>query len=263
MITDGKEMSFIPLTIVGQELWFSQHIFNPNAYPTYVRGDVNACAAKLSLIEYSLKTIQKEIQYDKSKFIYILINDKAFMEFVPDPGKPVIAFYYSVNFQAGLQSFFISIKSLLDIFTKIISRLIEPGSNLRGFGKRKVDGMELAGGILLRWLNQNAPNTYANKTSLITTVISNIDEWISDVVIRRDEIVHYGILSNVSEMLVPLSKPPSLIKEDEIMLPSILRKDHPVDLIEYCQEILENISHMLKKTVILLPNIDFSLLDLS
>jgi len=256
-------MSFILLHVVGQELWYSQHFFNPNAFPSHVRTDVNACATKLSTIAYSLENIQREIQNDKSKFIYILNNDNAFIEFSPDPEKPVMALYYSVSFQVGLQSFFISIKSLLDIFTKIISKLIEPKSALRGFSKRKVDGVELTGGTLLRWLDQNAPNAYENKSSLITVIRSNIDEWISDVVAKRDEIVHDGTLSNISEMLVPLSKSPPLIKMDEIVLPTVMIENHSEDLIEYCQSIWKNVVRMIKETLILLPNINFDLINLT
>jgi hypothetical protein len=256
-------MRFISLHVVGRELLYSQHIFNPNAFPSHVRSDVDACATKLSIIAYSLENIQREIQNDKLEFAHILNNDKAFIEFVPDPRKPVMALYYSVNFQVGLQSFFISIKSLLDIFTKIVSKLIEPKSTLRGFSKRKVDGVELTGGTLLRWLDQNAPNDYANKSSLMTVIRSNIDGWISDVVTKRDEIVHDGTLSNILEMSVPISKRSYLIKGDEIVLPTVLIEDHPKDLIKYCQEIWENVVRMIKDTLILLPNIDFSLINLS
>lgn len=256
-------MSFIQLHVVGQELWYSQHFFNLNAFPPHVGTNVNACAAKLSIAEYSLANIQREIQNDKLKFIHILNNHGAFIEFTPDPGKPVMALYYSVSFQVGLQSFFISIKSLLDIFTKIISKLIEPKSNLRGFSKGKIDGVELTGGTLLRWLDQNAPNAYANKSLLITVIRSNIEEWISDIVAKRDEIVHEGTLSNISEMSVPLSKRPPLIKMDEIVLPTVLIEDHSEDLIEYCQRIWKNVVRMIKDTLVLLPNINFDLINLN
>ena len=75
--------------------------------------------------------------------------------------------------------------------------------------------------------------------------------------------MHDGTLSNILEMSGPISKRSYLIKGDEIVLPTVLIEDHPKDLIKYCQEIWENVVRMIKDTLILLPNIDFSLINLS
>lgn len=247
------------LVIVGNEIKESSEILNPNAFPQGVKNNVWACADKLALIHYSLQLIEREINNDIIKFVNELNTGKAWEGFTLDPQRDDLVIYHSMSFQAGLQSFFISTKSMLDIYAQIVSKLIKPQSSLFGFNKGSFRGTRLVGGTLLNWIERNSPASYSNRKQLIELLINNIDSWISNVVGYRDQIVHHGNINVLREMCVPLLKRPQQIRKDEIILPAI--KDEG-DLLEYCNYSLQNIYRMLKETVPLLPNVNFELINL-
>jgi len=245
--------------IVGDEIVESSKILNPNAFPQGVRNNVWACAEKLALIHYSLQLIEREINSDLIKFVNALNTGREWEGFTPEPRRGDVAIYHSMSFQAGLQSFFISTKSMLDIYAQITSKLISPQSSLFGFKKGSFRGTKLVGGSLLKWIEHNPPVSYANKKQLIELLINHIDSWISNVVGYRDQIVHHGNINVLVEMCVPLVKRPQQIRKDEIILPAL--KDEG-DLLKYCNHSLQSIYRMLKETIPLLPNVDLGLISL-
>ena len=249
----------IKIEIVGNEIWESSKILNPNAFPQGVKNNVQACGDKLALIHYSLQLIEREINNDLIKFVNELNTGRAWEGFTLEPQRSAVAIYHSISFQTGLQSFFISTKSMLDIYAQIISKLISPQSSLFGFKKGSFRGTKLVGGSLLKWIENNSPLSYTNKKQLIELLINHIDSWISKVVGYRDQIVHRGNIYFLVEMCVPLVKRPQQIRKDEIILPAI--KDEG-DLLGYCNYSLQNIYRMLKETIPLLPDVNFGLISL-
>lgn len=250
------------IIMVGDESWQSFKILNPNAFPqdsSFVKASVMACADKLALIHYSVQLIEREINNDLTRFVSELNSGKGFKDFTPDHQRDLVVIYHNMSFQAGLQSFFICTKSMLDIYAQIASKLIEPQSTLFGFNKGNFRGKKLVGGTLLNWIEHNAPVSYPQKKQLIEILLAHIDNWIADVVRHRDQIVHNGRLDDLIEMCVLLSKQPQQIKKDEIILPTIRSKG---DLLEYCKQVLVNIYRMLRETLILFPNVDTKLIDL-
>jgi len=247
------------IVIKGNEIWESSKILNPNAFPKGVKNNVWACVDKVALMHFSLQLIEREINNDLIRFVNELNTGKAWEGFTPDPQRDDVAIYHSISFQAGLQSFFISTKSALDIYAQMVSKMIKPQSSLFGFNKGSFRGTKLVGGTLLNWIEHNSPASYSNRKQLIELLINHIDSWISNVVRYRDQIVHRGNINSLREMCVPLLKRPQQIRKDEIILPAI--KDEG-DLLKYCNHSLQNIYRMLKETIPLLPNVDFKLISL-
>jgi len=104
-----------------------------------------------------------------------------------------------MSFQVGLWSFFVSIKSLLDVFAQLISRLIDPTAKTGGFHKKNINGELMVGGDFINWMNNRvSPECYPNRDLLIDIIKKNIKTWISYAVKKRDGIVHYGNLSGIS-----------------------------------------------------------------
>lgn len=249
----------IDIEIVSDEIVESSKILNPNAFPQDVGKKVWACADRVALMRYSLQLIEREINNDLTRFVNELNTGKSWEGFTPDPQMYCVATYHSMSFQAGLQSFFISTKSALDIYAQIVSKIIKPQSSLFGFNKGSFRGTRLVGGALLNWIEHNSPASYSNKKRLIGLLINHIDSWISTVVGYRDQIVHHGNINSLREMCVPLPKRPQQIRKDEIILPAIKDKG---DLLKYCNHSLQSIYRMLKETIPLLPNVDFELISL-
>lgn len=249
----------IVIKIVGDEIVESTKILNTNAFPKGVRNNVWACADKVALMHYSLQLIEREINNDLIRFVDELRTNKAWEGFTPDPQRDAVAIYHSMSFQVGLQSFFISTKSMLDIYAQIVSKMIKPQSSLFGFNKGNFRGTRLVGGTLLNWIERNSSAAYSNKKQLIELLINQIDSWISNVVGYRDQIVHHGNITALMEMRVPLLKRPQQIGKDEIILPAI---EDEGDLLEYCNSSLQHTYRMLKETIPLLPNVDLKLISL-
>lgn len=249
----------IPVLIVGPESWESFKILNPNAFAANLRFYVRACADKLALIRYSMRIIRKEIDRDVEGFVKQLSHGASFKDFVPNPKKLPLAIYHNMTFQAGLQSFFITTKSMLDMYARIVAKAIMPKSNFFGFKKALFQGKKIPGGALLNFLERSVPRTYANRDKLIGILCNHIDSWISDVVRLRDEVVHEGQPNDLIEMCVLLSKNPQEITREEIILPTIHGKG---TILEYCQVVQESIYRMLRETLGLLPSVDTELLDL-
>lgn len=245
--------------MVGPESWKSLGILNPNAFSTNLKSSAMACADKLALISYSIRIIQKAIDRDLEEFTKQLNHSTDFKGFTPNPQKPVIAIYRNVSYQAGVQSFFITIKSMLDIYSRITSKALVPKSNLFGFGKALFRGKRIAGGTLLNFLERNTAKSCVESKKLIGIFLSHIDGWIGDVVEIRDDIVHKGQPTDLAEMCVPILKKPQEITKDEIILPTIRRRGN---ILEYCQRIRRNIDRLLQETLILLPGVDTKLLAL-
>lgn len=247
----------IPIDIVGPEKWKALGMLNPNAFPKGLRPSVMACADQLALTSYSIRIIRKAIYQDLKKLIEELHRNPSFKDFVPNPQKPTLVMCRQVDFQAGVQSFFITIKSVLDIYARIVVKAIMPESNFFGFGKKQFKGRKISGGRLLNFVEGSVPRSYAYRGKLIEILVSHIDDWISDVVDARDAIVHDGVLKNIIPMHVPMLKKPHEITEKDITLPSIQKKG---DILGYCHDVRKNIGCMLKETLVLLPGVDTKLL---
>lgn len=255
----GKQAIICP--VLDQEIYYSLGIFNANAFPKHLKKDAQACGDKLALIAHSRAIVQREVLENKKQFINWLHNDKGITEFTPNPRDTIYVVYHSIGFQVGIQSFFIAVKSLLDVYAMIIAKSIDPESTLRGFSKKN----KTAGGALLHVLERNAPKTYSNKEALIKILKENIESWINDVVEKRDMIVHIGILDNLTDMHVLLSKKSTEINDSDIVSPTILNGvEHDyMDLAEYCNLIWKNINNLLRDTLMLLPGIEMSLIEFS
>jgi len=178
--------NFIPVYVVGPESWKSLGILNPNAFSADLRSSAMVCADKFALVSHSIRIIQKAIDRDLEAFTKQLNHSAAFKGFTPNPQKPPIAIYHNMSFQAGVQSFFITTKSMLDIYSRIISKAIVPKSNLFSFGKARFRGKRIPGGTLLNFLERNTTRSYADNGKLIGILLSHIDDWIGDVVELRD-----------------------------------------------------------------------------
>lgn len=255
--------SVIPIILVSPELSHVFRILNPNAYANHIRADVMACADKMALVTHSVLLVQQAIERDLGNFLSDLTDESkygyAFKGFVPDPQKPALAVYRSIGFQVGLQSFFITTKSMLDIYARVICKSIVPQSTIFGFNEGTWRGRKIVGGRLLNWIERSSPATYTKKEELISILDAHIHDWIAGAVECRDDIVHEGHVPGLIDMCVSLLNKPQDITRAEIILPAIKDKGN---VLEYCQEIQMGINRFLKETIVLLPDVDVRLVAL-
>ncbi len=239
----------IPIYIVGPENWEAYHLFNSNAFPDHVKSFVFPCMDCLSLLIFSVDQVEPNIKRDRNQFPDKLKTNKAFDGFTPDPNKPSVVVYHNARFLVALYLVLYSARSFLDVYSKLIGELIFPNSNLKGFkGKNSVI-----------WALKNRRHSYTNAAKLISAVRKHSSSWMRDMIKWRNNLIHDGQLPKPCVMCIPLNRRLSEVTEDDIILPQM---PNGVDVVTYCRETKNNLSQFIRETFILLPNVNFNLVNL-
>lgn len=252
-------MNQIPtrVVVVKPESWWAFGFFNPNVFPDHVRSDLGACQDRLAVLVYSIRNVCEQIPEDVAYFLQVLQSDSAFTGFRPDPNKPTIAIFQNLEFLTGLNSSLLTVKSLLDVYTRLIARTIRPKATLFGFNKANFHGRKLPGGRLLNWLERSTSFSSIDSATLITIILHHIDGWISDAVTWRDEVIHDGTIARLEYMGVPLNSDLSKLRSMDILLPKM---PNGVVVSDYCQTLKRNVALFLRETLSLLPGINQDML---
>lgn len=249
----------IPILLIGPEYWEASHIFNPNAFPVHVRNLVFLCADCLSVFIFTVNQIEPNIKIDREQFLERLQTNKELNSFTPDPNKPCVVIYHNAKFLIALRLVLYSVKSFLDIYAQLVSKLIVPHSTISGFKEGTVDGQKIKGGKLIKWLTESAPSTFTNASALASVIKNNSSLWIEDVVNWRNKLIHYGEIPNLRPMMVPLQCELDKVK-DHVILPQM---PNTKDVATYCNETRNNLFRFIRETFILLPEINFDLVTFS
>ncbi len=232
--------------------WFSSSYFNGNAYPKESQSSIESCWKRFSLILSYYRNLSKQKKIDMSFFLNWLNNNVTKVS-IKKKDEVYEVSYNSMSNVSNLYGIFISVKSFLDIWAISCVTIIDPKSTLHGFNKKKIDGNELAGGSFINWLRRSAPaNNNAEELASLTK--NHSQNWISEVVEFRDQIVHYGEIENLSSLRLQIkgSTKRKYVEED-IILPQLPNKK---PIMDYCQSIVSSLNIYLIDCIKLLPNID-------
>ena len=168
-----------------------------------------------------------------------------------------VAYSDGLRYVAGLYSFVNAVKSFLDVYANLMGRLISPTLNW-SFKRGKVGGMNLAGGKLIRWLENCSPKNFQHATSLAEVTQLHSKNWITSLVSYRDDLSHYRDLAGFVHMHVPLYKDIPWYRENEISGPNM---PHGESVEEYCAAIVSLLADYIRETVVMLPSIDSKLIS--
>ena len=249
----------IPVCLLGPESWEASHVFNSNAFPEHVADLVILCMDSLSIFTFSIRQVEPYIERDRRGFMGALGTNKAFDGFTPDPKKPVVIVYHNALFLVALHLVLYSMKSFLDVYAQLVSRLIVPNATVFGFNAANVDGRRIKGGRLINWLTESAPNTYTNASALASAIKDNVSSWIEEAINWRDKLIHHGEIPNLHPMRVFPQCELHNVKTNAILLPQM---PNGINVITYCEETRKNLYQFIRETFILLPDIDFNLVNL-
>lgn len=249
----------IRVFLVGPENWEASNVFNPNAFPEYVRGLAVSCMDCLSMLSFSVNQVGPNIKSDRVEFLKGLRTNKAFDGFTPDPNKPIVIVYHNAKFLAALHLVLYSTKSFLDVYAQLISKLIIPNATIFGFNEGNVNSKKIKGGRLINWLIQSAPSTYTNARILASAIQDNVSSWIEEAINWRDRLIHDGEIPNLRPMMVFPQCELRRVKPNNIFLPQM---PNGSNVITYCEEIRKNLYRFIRETFKMLPDIDFGLVDL-
>jgi hypothetical protein len=247
----------ISIFVVDRHFVEGTTLFNPNAFPGHVKAEALACGDRLAILAHSVGILMREPVLDRSRLVREIRENKAFEGYSPRPDKPSVLILHNLNFVVGLNSALVAMKSFLDLYARLVAKLLVPSANLFGFNKASFKGQRLAGGRLLNWIEDSAPQSFEHRDELVAVLSRHIDRWVGQAVEYRDAAVHHGAIPGITEAYVPLNKAIDQIDESDVVLPR-MPDGEPVST--YGETLLRHVREIAAETLRLMPGVDLALL---
>lgn len=259
--TNGGKRQTMPtsIVVVDPHFWNASALFNPNAYPERTKQDATACGDRLGILKHSVELVRREPALNRALLLRQLRDNHAFGSFQPPVDKPTVIIFHNLSFLSGLFATLISVKSLLDLYARLIARLVVPSASVFGFSSGQFRGRNVSGGRFLSWLESSTPRDFARREALISVFLLNLDQWLEQTVAHRDSVVHDGTVPGLREAMVPFTTGVANLRESDIVLPAMPDGQSVTD---YCSAILDCTRALIAETLLMLPEVNLRLLSL-
>jgi hypothetical protein len=246
----------VQIIFVGPYSWRAASIFDGNAYPPNVRSVVDACASRYALLLLHTASMRHALQRDISDFRSMIEAQRADMEraLKKRPDITSVAVYEGLVHLAELHSSLNILKSFLDLYAKLVGKLINPSNNW-GFGKANVEGQEVSGGRLINALRSIRQQPLADLADL---TLEHSRNWITKAVQYRDQLSHRSDLDHMRRMQLPLHYQAPHIDFNELVQPAM---PNGQGLCEYLDGLVNNLSVYICESILVLPNVDSTLIS--
>jgi hypothetical protein len=248
----------IPIIVVDRHFAAASALFNPNAFPQRVKREAAVCGDRLAILAHSVEIVMREPALDRSRLLQTIREDQAFKGYSPHPDKPAVLILHNLSFVSGLNSALIAAKSLLDLYSRLVARLLVPSANVFSFGKGTYKGRRVAGGSFLNWLDKSTPQSFEHRDELPLAFLRHVDDWADQAVAYRDAVVHFGVIIGITEAQIPLYKALADLRESDVVLPT-MPDGEPVS--DYCWHLLCSVREAAWQTLQLLPEVNLELLS--
>jgi hypothetical protein len=250
----------IPVFMVDPNFWRASGLFNPNAFSPQVKRDVEICCDQYAILLHSVQIVCDEPGLDATSRLQQLRSNGAFKGFKPLSDKPIIITFHNLDFLGGVYATLISMKSLLDCYSRLISRLLVSSTSVFGFTKGVYRGRKISGGKFLNWIEHSAPEGFEKRNELVDVLLRHVDDWIGNAVSYRDAAIHSGFINGMQEVRIPVIDYFDKLQEKDILMPTM---PDGVLVKEYCIKLAENARCLIAETLVLLPDVDVKLLSLN
>jgi hypothetical protein len=166
--------------------------------------------------------------------------------------------FHNLSFATALNSALVILKSLLDLYARLIGKLLVPNGEVFGFNSADFRGRKkLAGGRFLNWVERSTPASFSARDEFVGVFLRHLSEWLDRAVEYRDNVVHDGVIPGLTEVTAALDKPIESLTEADLRLP---RMPDGTDVTVYCDALVTRTRDLLFETLSFLPDMDFSLL---
>jgi hypothetical protein len=140
-----------------------------------------------------------------------------------------------------------SVKTFLDLYTKLMANAIEPNTRAKiQFNTEKT----VIGGALLSWLGDRERGRFTNRDKLVEIIKEHKARWIDKVVKMRHDAMHAGRIAGYRDMTLALTKPILMLSVDDVVLARMPDGTSPPD---YVGATFENAKAFVIDTRVLLP----------
>ena len=236
----------VPIIMVDHHFWEASALFNPNAFPSRIRPEARTCGDRLAILTHSVEIVLSEPGLNRGRLLEQIRTHPSFVGFTPRADKPAVLVFHNLNFLSGLYSALVALKSLLDLYARLIAHLLVPKASVFGFNKAPYKGRKISGGRFLNWVERSAPTSFRNRDVLISLLLSHIDQWIDTAIGYRDAVVHDGFIRGMTEAMVPLDRESRQLSDREVLLP-LMPNQMPVS--EYCEHLVSFTRALLAETL--------------
>ena len=246
------------IIVVDRHFAGASALFNPNAFPAAVRGDALACGDRLAILTHSVDIVLNELRLNRARLLEEVRSNRAFDDSVPQSDRPALLVFHNLNFVSGLYSALIAFKSLLDLYSRLIAKMLVPSASVFGFGKGSYKGRKMPGGKFLNWIEGSSPESFPNREALISVLLDHIGRWAGRAVEYRDGVVHGGSIPGMSETTISLDKTLSQLREADVVLPMM---PNGIEVADYSTGLVQATRTLITESLVLLPGVDVKLLS--
>ena len=203
--------------------------------------------------------IAKIDKAEKSFSMHLQTNWTAFVEAAATrPELLLFAHADGLEYVSCLHSVFYEIKAFLDVYARLVSRLICPSGGAPGFGRAKVNGSEISGGRLANWIDKLAPETCPRKRELYDHIVRESREWITPLVRYRDTVAHFRDIPGFQHLRIALSERSRTLVRQNILQPQM--PDGRL-VAEYALELHDKAGNFVDVTIRCVPSVQVELLE--
>ncbi len=240
------------IIFTGTYRWKSFAIFNANAYPDATKYVVDACGLRLALVFLYTAGLSRAVAEDRAELRGALERQREDVEKAVSgrPDHTIVAVSDGLAYLADIFSCLTALKSFLDLYAKLIGKLIGP-QNKWSFNKGIVEGTEIVGGRFVNNLRNCSGETFVD--GLATLTLEQIRDWINTAVVYRDQLSHKSNLDHMTHMHLPLYNGPPHFRMEEIVEP---RMPNGESVERYFEGLLELLLEYIRRSIVLVPNVD-------
>jgi hypothetical protein len=219
-MTESKSISII---VCGPSMVCATALMNANSVAPEFETEVNVAARRLAIFLHQVKVLPVEVDVVQRDFYAHL--DRNWEPYVSAVKQKTdfeyIAYADGLGYLARFHAILYELKSFLDIFARLICRLVssKPGPN--GFNKGKVGDVDVSGGKLINWLAGHTIESLPNRDALVHLLTSASHEWITEAIRLRDTLSHYRDIPGFRHMRISVSNGPKNLKRGYILPPEM------------------------------------------
>lgn len=213
----------VSIIVCGAPMVCATAMLNPNSVPNDAEAEFQAAASRMAIFLDHVKALPSDLERCQTDFhMHLQRNWGSYVAAVTTRAEiEYIAYTDGLGYVARLHAILYEFKAFLDLFTRLLCRLISSPSPPHGFNKGKIRGADVSGGRLINWLQGHTIDRLPTRDAMVLALSSATTEWITQAVDIRDTLGHRRDLPGFRHMRIPVSGGPTIVKQADILQPEM------------------------------------------
>lgn len=230
----------LDIRFTGNEKWASFNYFDSNLYPSIAKSEADSCGDRYSLLLYYQLILNPQLEIDSTHFLENLNKNAVNLKYKHKWTK-CEASYHSIVHLATLHGVLFNLKSFLDCLTRLWGKTLDSECKVKLFSTKNIEGKELSGGKFINWLKNGQPKE-SSRTKLANLVFDNSDDWITQAVKYRNDLIHYGGIKGIKGLTSTVEELTKDFRKEDIIYPKMPDGTYVSD---YCDDLLKKLEKLI------------------